>query len=181
MIEHSFTTNYLYHLDHRGTTQRTRVISWVGYIIEIENLSDLLIGFSVVGLAKNTLWVMNLSNFWLIVSTLKIEKLASGIKVQRNSIWSKFKNFYDKWKFNPISWVPDKLDFRWHHYRSEMTSSQMVWFPHDSRNSRNFKSQKSADNDLIGPNLIKIFKICITKNVLQKFHANPTCHSRVIA
>ena len=39
-------------------------------IIKIENLptfsgqkTDKLIGFSVVGLAKNTLWVMNLSNF----------------------------------------------------------------------------------------------------------------------
>ena len=39
----------------------------VDYIIKIENLptfsgqkTDMLIGFSVVGLAKNTLWVMNL-------------------------------------------------------------------------------------------------------------------------
>ena len=39
----------------------------VGYIIKIVNLptsagekTDMLIGFSVVGLAKNTLWVMNL-------------------------------------------------------------------------------------------------------------------------
>ena len=53
----------------------------VGYIIKIENLptessekTDMLIGFSVVGLVKNTLWVINLSNFWLIFSTLKIEK-----------------------------------------------------------------------------------------------------------
>ena len=53
----------------------------VADIIKIENLptfsgqkTDKLIGFSVVGLAKNTLWVMNLSNFWLIFSTLKIEK-----------------------------------------------------------------------------------------------------------
>ena len=43
----------------------------VDYIIKIENLptfsgqkTDMLIGFSVVGLAKNTLWVMNLSNFF---------------------------------------------------------------------------------------------------------------------
>ena len=42
----------------------------VADIIKIENLptfsgqkTDKLIGFSVVGLAKNTLWVMNLSNF----------------------------------------------------------------------------------------------------------------------
>ena len=53
----------------------------VADIIKIENLptfsgqkTDKLIGFSVVGLAKNTLWVMNLSNFSLIFSTLKIEK-----------------------------------------------------------------------------------------------------------
>ena len=42
----------------------------VGYIIKIENLptessekTDMLIGFSVVDLAKNALWVMNLSTF----------------------------------------------------------------------------------------------------------------------
>ena len=42
----------------------------VAYIIKIEDLptfsgekTDMLIGFSVVGLAKNTLWVVNLSNF----------------------------------------------------------------------------------------------------------------------
>ena len=45
-------------------------ITMVAYIIKIEDLptfsgekTDMLIGFSVVGLAKNTLWVVNLSNF----------------------------------------------------------------------------------------------------------------------
>ena len=45
-------------------------VALVAYIIKIENLptfsgekTDMLIGFSVVGLAKNTLWVVNLSNF----------------------------------------------------------------------------------------------------------------------
>ena len=45
-------------------------LTMVTDIIKIENLptfsgqkTDMLIGFSVVGLAKNTLWVMNLSNF----------------------------------------------------------------------------------------------------------------------
>ena len=42
----------------------------IAYIIKIENLpifsgekNDMLIGFRVVGLAKNTRWVLNLSNF----------------------------------------------------------------------------------------------------------------------
>ena len=70
MIENSFTTNNLNHLDHRVTKQRKRVISLVGYIIKIENLptfsgqkNDLVIGFNEVGLAVNTLWVINLNNF----------------------------------------------------------------------------------------------------------------------
>ena len=48
----------------------TAAYTLVTDIIKIENLptfsgqkTDKLIGFSVVGLAKNTLWVMNLSNF----------------------------------------------------------------------------------------------------------------------
>ena len=46
------------------------VLIMVGYIIKIENLptiagekTDMLIGFNVVGLAKNAILVMNLSNF----------------------------------------------------------------------------------------------------------------------
>ena len=53
----------------------------VADIIKMTNLptfsiqkTDMLIVFSVVGLAKNTLWVMNWSKFWLIFLTLKIEK-----------------------------------------------------------------------------------------------------------
>ena len=53
----------------------------VADIIKMTNLptfssqkTDMLIVFSVVGLAKNTLWVMNWSEFWLIFLTLKIEK-----------------------------------------------------------------------------------------------------------
>ena len=56
-------TSELYHFEKTKNTM-------VADIIKIENLptfsgqkTDKLIGFSVVGLAKNTLWVMNLSNF----------------------------------------------------------------------------------------------------------------------
>ena len=63
--------------------------------------TDMVIGFSVVGLAKNTPWVMNWSNFWSIFSTLKIEKQASGKQVQRSSGWSKFKIFLWQMKVQP--------------------------------------------------------------------------------
>ena len=90
----------------------------VADIIKIENLptfsgqkTDKLIGFSVVGLAKNTLWVMNLG-------PLGSDKV----------VISWFRMFEILW----ISRVmPKSKHLWWRHFRSIMMSSEvkLVWHP----------------------------------------------------
>ena len=101
--------------------------------------TDQLIGFCVLNLVWNSFWMSNLSRFWSIFFNLKIENMASIMKIHSASSGWKSKSDWFIWKFNPVSSSPSK-DFLIHrHFWPVMTSSQIVWFSRILINSHNLK------------------------------------------
>ena len=101
--------------------------------------TDQLIGFCVLNLVWNSFWMSNLSRFWSIFFNLKIENMASIMKIHSASSGWKSKSDWFIWKFNPVSSSPPK-DFLIHrHFRPVMTSSRIVWFSRILINSHNLK------------------------------------------
>ena len=142
--------------------------------------TNLLIGFYGVTLVGKHIYFFDFRSFWGIFWRVKSQNMVPEYYLRRPKEWTDRSKDCLKRKIKSISWLPRELFSIWRHQWWLNDVIKIVGFSHNSRNSQNFWRWKSADNELIGPNLIKIFKICITKNILQKFHANPTCHSRVI-
>ena len=101
--------------------------------------TDQLIGFCVLDLVSHNFWMSDSSRFWSIFFNLKIENMASIMKIHSASSGRKSKTDYFIWKFNPVSSSPPK-DFLIHrHFWPVMTSSQIVWFSRILINSHNLK------------------------------------------
>ena len=111
----------------------------------------------------------------------KIEKQGTLYCSSRALCKCKSKNSFFIRKFESKSNFCSFFSIPQYQNRPEMTSSRNVQYSHNSMNSRNFRPQKFDDSDITYKNPIHNFKIHIRKNNFQKFHANRTSHSRVIA